>query len=219
MSEEAEAVDTPEKKLRRNILILTTILMGLIAVATAWSGYQGSNWGSENSANTSLANTARSESIRASLTANQLTMLDIQLFIEWLNATAQERPILADYYQARMRDEAKPAFDAWLAQDQINNPDAPSSPFVMAEYKVQQRVEADQLENEALDFANKAADASDVSGQYVLSTVILASALFFAGISTRVVSIKIEMVFTAMSLLLFAFGVYRLVILWVQNAG
>ena len=56
---------------------------------------------------------------------------------------------LADFYENRFRPEFAVAFEAWLATDPRNNPDAPKSPFAMPEYTVSLAEEADRLEQEA----------------------------------------------------------------------
>lgn len=219
MSDMNTTVDTKEKKTKNYIIILTTVLMGLIAIATAWSGYQGSNWGSKTSQNYSKANAARSDSVKDALTANQLNMLDIQIFAEWLNATAQGNTQLATFYRERMRTEAQPAFNAWLKQDPMNNPDAAKSPFTMPQYVVQKQTEADHLETLATEYSDKADEANNIGGQYVLATVILASSLFFAGLSTRFTMVKIELTFASLAFLSFGYGMLRLIALWISHGG
>ena len=62
----------------------------------------------------------------------------------------QDQP-RADFYAERFRGEFKPAFDAWLATKPLANPDAPPSPFEMAEYRVALRDRAAQKEVAAAD--------------------------------------------------------------------
>jgi hypothetical protein len=105
-------------------ILITSVLLGLIAVLTAWSGFQSAKWGGIATDFSLLSNSSRSEASEASLTANQLQILDIQIFTEWVNAFLQGDTVRATFYQRRMRDEAKPAFNAWLATDPANNKDA-----------------------------------------------------------------------------------------------
>jgi hypothetical protein len=202
-----------QKNVKR-VVIFTTILMGLIAVSTAWSGYQSASWSNKTTLFYSKANIERSESVKDALTANQLTLLDITLFTKWLEATAQNQTQLATFYVNHMRSEAKPAFDAWLAQDPLNNTNAPSSPFVMNEYVVQKRVDADTLENMASNNSNQAQRSNKISIEYVLTTVILALALFFAGMATRYETRNIQLVFAILSLVTFIYGLIQLISLW-----
>jgi hypothetical protein len=217
MRSETRTVHTSLKKVKRNILILTTALMGLISILTAWSGYSGAHWSNETSKLLTIANATRASAIKASTAADHLVAIDINIFTEWLNAFMQGNTQLANYYRAHMRAEAQPAFNAWLAQDPVNNPDAPISPFIMPEYVLQQQVEADRLEalyNEILD---QAVEASNTSSQYLLTTVILALALFFAGLATRFGLIKIEWVFVVLAVLALGYGIITLIMLEISN--
>jgi hypothetical protein len=194
-------------------------LLALIAIATAWSAYQAASWGGRAIQNYARANATSEESMKSSLIANQLALLDIQIFIQWLNAREGGNTSLADFYMTRMRAEAKPAFNAWLAQDPFNNPNAAASPFILPEYRLQEKRNADQFAEQARDFADQAIDAAGVSNQYVLTTLIWGLALFFTGVSNSFPILKFEIAFTSIALVLFAYGVSRLVILWIVNGG
>lgn len=205
---------TPSQKNAKSIVIFTTILLGSIAVATAWSGYQSTLWSSKTSSYYSKANVYRSESVKDSLTANQLTLFDISIFTKWIEATALGQTQLATFYVNRMRSEAKPAFDAWLAKDPLNSTNAPSSPFVMKEYIVQKQVDAGALESMASNYSNQAQQANKISIEYVLTTVILALALFFSGMATRIEIHNIRLAFVLMSSITFTYGLIQLFFLW-----
>ncbi len=210
---EVEGPEDEKRQKGRLIIIITTVLLGLITVLTAWSSYQAAKWGGIATDLTLQANSAQSQSSEASLTANQLTLLDIQLFIQWINATFQGNTDLANLYQQRMRDEAKPAFDAWLATDPFNNKNAPNSPFIMPQYTLQKRVEAQQLADQSTAFYSQYQTASQHSDDYVLTTVILASALFFTGFATRIGWRQIELTLVIFALILLAYGIYRILVL------
>ena len=104
---------------------------------------------------------------------------------------------LADFYVDRFRPEFKIAFDAWQATDPLTHPAAPPTPFAMPEYQVAHRIEAARL--------NKAAEASAVTvgldiqraSNYVLTVVLYAVVLFFAGMSTKLRSRRLRTVTVA----------------------
>ena len=198
------------------LLILTAILLGLIAVLTAWTGYQAARWGGIATNFVLQSNAARGQSAVASLTANELTMLDIQIFIAWVDATLEGNTELADFYEQRMRDEAKPAFDAWLATDPFTNADAPGSPFAMPQYILQKRVESQQLADQSAAFFDQYREASQKSLDFVLTAVILASALFFTGLSSRLKRRQIELILIGLSIILLVYGIVRIIILQIS---
>jgi hypothetical protein len=201
------------KSVSETILILTTILMGLASIATAFCGYQASFWGGDAAAISLRMNSLHSKSAELALTANQLTIIDVQLFTQWLDAFSSGNKQQAEYYLARFRTEAKPAFEKWLAQDPFNNPKAPASPFIMEEYVLQKQLDAARLERDADELSNQALLARQKSTDYAVNTILLASASLFAGLATRSTSLRIETMLAGLSGLTFAWALFRIIIL------
>jgi hypothetical protein len=190
--------------------VIATLVLALATVATAWSGYQSSRWGGEQSTSYSQAGAFRTESTRASNQAGQLTQIDIGLFTNWVNAYAGGDERLINFYEKRFRDEFKPAFDAWVATDPANNPDAPKSPFAMPEYQVSLTQEADRLEVEASETFAKGQVANQTSDNYILNTVFLASVMFLGGIASRFKAMSARWVLIVFSLAILTFGLYNI---------
>ena len=179
---------TEERSHARWPELVATVLLALATVATAWASYQARQWTGEQAQSYSRANAARVESARATGTANQLSGIDVATFIQWVDATAHKDAALAAFYRARFRPEFKPAFDAWLATQPLTNANAPPSPFAMPEYRLAATAKADALEQKAGANATVAAVANERANDYVGAVVLFASALFFAGISTKLQS-------------------------------
>jgi len=140
----------------------------------------------EQAIDTSRATAARIDSAEASARAEQLTQIDIAPFTEWVDATTAGDTALAGFYELRFREEFRPAFDAWLATDPLANPDAPLTPFAMAEYEVAEAQRASRLNREAGARSAAAGRANQHADDYMLAVVLFATALFFAGISGKV---------------------------------
>ena len=190
--------------------VIATIILAVATLATAWSGYQSARWGGVQSSNYSQAGALRTESTRASTKAGQIAQIDIGLFTNWVNAFAVDNQILADFYVERFRPEFTVAFEAWLATDPVNNPDAPKSPFSMPEYTVSYAEEADRLEQEASKTFGEGSAANETSDGYILNTVILASVLFLAGVQTRIKSVPMRMLIVILSLGILTFGLFNI---------
>jgi hypothetical protein len=190
--------------------IIATIVLAFATLAAAWSGYQSARWGGVQATSFSQAGALRTESTRASTQAGQQTQIDIGLFTNWINAYAAENQLLSDFYQERFRDEFKPAFEAWVATEPIKNPDAPSSPFSMPEYKLSLAEEADRLVTEAEAKFAEGAEANQTSDNYILNTVILASVLFLGGISSRMKAMAARWVIIVLSLAILAIGLFNM---------
>ena len=154
-------------------------------MATAWASYQASRWRGEQSLAQAKASATRIESTRSSDLANGQTEVDVATFIQWSDAMLHDDATAEEFYRTRFRDEFAVAFDAWLALDPLQDPSAPPTPFAMSEYELDARIEADRLQTTAEGLSAVAQDDVQKADNYMLCVVLFASALFFAGISTR----------------------------------
>lgn len=191
--------------------IVAAIMLGFVAVATAWSGYQSARWGGVQATLYNKASATRVESIRAQTTAGQLVQIDIGTFTSFADAYAAGDEFLTTFYLDRFREEFKPAFEAWIATEPIKNPNAPSSPFSMPEYAPSLLQKAGELEEEASSLFAEGQAANQQSDDYVLTTVILASVLFFASIAQRFDWLPVRVAVLAMALVMLAYGLYNLI--------
>ena len=165
---------------------LSTLLLALAAVATAWSTYQSAQWRGEQASNTGKSTAARIQSAGATTHAGQLTQVDIATFVQWTDATVGGSPGLARFYRERFRPEFRPAFDAWIATDPLHNHDAPETPFAMPQYQLAEQARGVSLDRQAAAYADHAAAANHRADEYMLGVVLFATSLFFAGISTKI---------------------------------
>jgi hypothetical protein len=188
---------------RQRVEFLVTVLLAVAAVATAWSTYQSARWRGEQAAESSRATAAHIASSEASTRAGQLTQIDIATFIQWVDADVAGDGTLARFYRRRFRKEFRPAFAAWVATKPRTNPAAPLSPFAMRQYRVAEAVQAERLNTAAGVRADAAAEANERSGNYVLALVLFAVALFFAGMATKLRSLRRQEVLMALGWVVF----------------
>lgn len=192
--------------------IASAIMLAVVAIATAWNSYQAARWSSLAGIRYGQASARRVESTRASTNAGQQSIVDVSLFTNWINAYAASDEKLLQFYQKRFRAEFKPAFEAWLATDPANNPDAPPSPFAMPEYVLENTQKSIQLEQEATQFFSEGKQAIENSTRYVLNTVFLATVLFFVGISTRFKLPRLRLAILVFALGMLIYGMYNLAV-------
>jgi hypothetical protein len=183
--------------------ILATVLLALAAVGTAWSSYQASRWNGEQAKSFSRATATRIESTRASNRADAQTQIDVATFTQWVNAYALKQTELADFYFRRFRKEFKPAVTAWIATRPLRNANAPLTPFAMPEYRLAARAEAERLEADAEVLAAKARTNVQRATNYVLGVVLFAVALFFAGMSTKLRTRRLQAALLALGATVF----------------
>jgi len=183
--------------------LLSTVLLALATVATAWAAYQARQWTGEQSQAYSHATAARIAENRFAALANRQVQIDVATFIEWVDARQEHRTQLADFYRARFRDEFEPAFAAWLAARPFGRPGAPATPFALPQYRLKATSEADRQERRAAAGSERAKDANQRADNYMLAVVLFASALFFAGISTKLDSLDARRAVLGMGWVLF----------------
>jgi hypothetical protein len=174
----------------RRLEVVSALLLALATVATAWAAYQSRQWTGEQAQGYSQGTTARITENRASALAGRQEQIDIATFIQWLDARAQRLDDLARFYRVRFRAEFKPAFAAWLATRPFGSRDVPPTPFAMPQYRLAAAAQADRLERTAAAASEHAKEANRHADNYMLAVVLFASALFFAGISTKLGSVR-----------------------------
>ena len=182
--------------------ILLTVLLVVAAVATSWSSYQATRWNGEQARAAGRTTAIRIDAARAASLAQTQTQIDVATFIAWVDADRSGEPELAAFYQDRFRPEFEPAFAAWMATEPLENADAPPTPFAMPEYRVAAREEAERLDAEAAVSSARVSTNIQRSSNYVLSAVLYAVVLFFAGMSTRMRSRRLRWVMTVVGCLL-----------------
>lgn len=170
---------------RESMDLISALLLGVAALATSWIGYESSRWSGRQSSSINESSVLRMESNRAAGEAAMLRLVDIGGFANWINAYASGNEALDAFYRKRFRNEFRPAFEAWLAQKPRLNPEAASSPFAVPEYRLASALEAERLEAQAETRYRDGQAEGGIKDRYVGGTVLLAAAMFFAGISRQ----------------------------------
>lgn len=204
------AEELSDRKIKRWAELLETVVLTVATLAAVWAGFQAGNWGNAQTGNNVDANALRIKAAQAAGRAGQLQMVDVGLFTNWVNATADGDHARADFYKQRFRDEFQPAFTAWLATQPLTNPDAPPSPFEMAEYRVAQFEESDRLNAEAQMRDNAAVGAGNIGDRYTLVAVVLAASLLLAGLASRFEWEELRAIVVGMALLVLLYCIISL---------
>jgi hypothetical protein len=212
------------------IELIATILMAAAAILTAWAAFQSAKWSGIQAIEFSKANAARIESTRLDTRAGQLTSIDVDVFLSWLEAVSSElaegREVIGDdgsydpsegglstFYFERMRDEFRPAMDSWLAAQPLTNPDAPATPFATDEYRLEDSIMADSKLDEAGQHTEAALQSNQNSDNHVLTAVALALAIFFGGVSSKLVAHRNRWIAISLAAVIFVGAAITLLIL------
>jgi hypothetical protein len=203
--QEEAIAEIEERKPRRTrtMEIISTALLSLATLASAWCAYQSARWSGVQTVKFEAANSARLESIRMSNTALQLVTIDVGVFMEYISAYDSGDAFLMDFIYERFRPEMRAAADAWLAADPWSNPDAPRTPFELPQYESAAQGASERFLEQANGFMNEAVLANQRSDNYILLTVIFASVLFFAGTSTELKPVYMRRTLIAFAVVVF----------------
>jgi hypothetical protein len=182
----AEHAKHADHERRDRLLSITeAVLLSIVALLAAWSGYAAAKWSTESRLHLAESSTARSKANRAHLQAMELRNFDSSTFNAWFAAYAVGNEQAMRIAERRFRPQFRVAFDAWRATNPESNPDAPPGPTYMPQYRqpgLARSTALDERADEAFAAGSKAGTTAD---DYVRTTVVLAVVLFLVGISAH----------------------------------
>ena len=130
----------PHERRDQLISITEAVLLSVVALLAAWSGYAAAKWSTESRVELATASSLRIEASRADSDAGEVRDFDSSTFESWFAAVGNKTAMrLAEH---RFRPDFKVAFDAWRATKPETNPGAPLGPTYMPQYKRPGEVEA-----------------------------------------------------------------------------
>jgi hypothetical protein len=190
----------------RTISITEAVLLSIVALTAAWSGYAAAKWSTEASLKLAKASATRSKANRAYQTAQTFRSQDASDFNAWFFAYLSGNRHGEQVAEKRFRAEYDVAFRAWLATKPFTNPNAPKGPQFMPQYHPSGAAAAKALDAQADARYAEGEHAAVTGDKYIRVTVILASVLFLVGISSHfpLISIRIGLVLVGAALLVVA---------------
>jgi hypothetical protein len=191
----------------RIIVIVEAVLLSLVAVTAAYTGFASAKWGTDASLKLAKASATRSEANRANLSSLTLRTLDASGFNAWFTAEIAGNKNEERIAIKRFRPAYRVAFNAWIATHPDTNRNAPPGPQYMPEYKQPLLVLSHELDKKADDYYTEAEKAASTSDNYVRTTIFLASVLFLVGISSHfpLLGARYGMITVGVLLLIFSF--------------
>ncbi|HYL27290.1 MAG TPA: hypothetical protein VEW74_05605, partial [Candidatus Nitrosotalea sp.] len=169
----------------RVIGLIEAAVLAVVAVATAWSGYQASKWEGFSAKSYALYERYTVLSQEKINLAAQDRLYDSITFNGWVAAEVAGREKLAAFYERRFRPEYHVAFEAWMRLDPNHNLKAPPGPIFMPQYASANAQAAKQLSAESEKYFESGVDSRDRGDDYVRITVFLATILFLTALSQR----------------------------------
>jgi hypothetical protein len=193
------------------IEILEAILLAIVAVATAWSGYQTARWDGRQAHLYGLSSKDRAAENRAATLSGQQRIYDTSTFGFWLQEKTQGHRRSAALFERRFRPEYRPAFAAWLRTDPFHNPNAPPGPIFMPQYHnaaAERAATYDERASVAFEGGTKARETGD---RYLRNTVLLATVLFLTALAQKFKVFRVRLAVVGLAGCLLVIALYFVV--------
>jgi len=197
----------------RWVSIAEAVLLSIVTIVAAWSGFSAAKWGTESSLTLAKASAARAEANRAFQQSLTLRTADATTFNAWYSAYVAHDVQAMRVAVKRFRPAYAYAFEAWLATRPFTNTSAPRGPQEMPEYKTPEATRARLLDHRAERFYVEGQDAGRTGDDYVRTTVVLASVLFLVGISSHFPVRGVRLGLIGLGTVLLLFGVIEILTL------
>jgi hypothetical protein len=194
----------------RWLSIVEALLLSLVAVLAAYSGYAAAKWGTESSVALARASAERTKANRADIEAIVTRTADSASFNAWFTAFTAGNANAQRLATKRMRPGYRPAFNAWLATDPAHNRNAPPGPAYMPQYVIPQEAAVKAYDAQAEATFSEGSQAGSTADKYIRDTVFLATVLFLVGISGHFPVRQARLGLIAVGGLLLAFAVIQL---------
>ena len=195
------------------IEIIEAVILALVAVATAWSGYQAAQWAGKRAEQYAEASRLRVTAEGLATLAGQERIYDSDTFNSWLTAKLDGKEQASEFFERRFRDEYRPAFAAWLGTEPFKNAQAPPGPIFMPEYHNAKHEQFLGLNKEAAEIAERGTKSGETGDQYVRITVLLATVLLITAIGQRFRFKVVRVVFMILAWLILCLPLWQLLVL------
>lgn len=176
-------MSTEPNRNNRFLEVIAVLLLGITTVGTAWCGYQASQWNGQQSDLARASSDQRVEANRLFGLATQKTSYDASIIAQYAEIYRQGDQTLLDFFKKTLiRPDFLPTLQAW--ETEVRAGGTPTSLFSDQAYIDSQfgGYKDAAAQSEATGLASQA--AGDTGNSYVVTTILLAIALFFAGVTS-----------------------------------
>lgn len=109
---------------------VAALLMALATLSTAWRSYQSAAWTRKSNGLMNEFNTLERRAGLLTMQGTQQATIHAAMFMQLLAAQQAGNEKLVNFYVERFPPDVRHAYDAWLAQKPLENPNADPHPFV-----------------------------------------------------------------------------------------
>jgi hypothetical protein len=167
----------------RLLELIAVLLLGITTIGTAWCGFQAARWNGQSGDLTRMASEQHIEGARLFGLATQRVTYDSMAVAKYAEASQAHNTALKTFYrQYIIRPEFLPVLNRWEAAVKAGKPVA--GVFQDKDYLAAQFTDYDKTVAAAEQAARQSQQAGEYADSYVGTTILLAVALFFAGVTS-----------------------------------
>jgi hypothetical protein len=193
----------------RLLEIIAVLLLGLATLGTAWCGFEAAQWSGNSSDLARQASDEHVESARLFGVATQKISYDGTMVAQYALAATQGNEQLLEFYRnSLIRPDFLPVLEEWVAQVQAGQSPTPllEDPDYLATELADYQAAVAVAEQSSVDSQT----AGDNASKYVAMTILLAAALFFAGVTSSFRYRPARVMLIAAALVTMAYAASRL---------
>lgn len=195
----------------RLIEIVTVVILGVATVASAWCAYQSSRWNDAETAEARDATDLRVEQSRVYSQATTTIVYDSTVVAAFASAVSSNDTELQNFFrQSLIRAEFQPVLKRWREQLDAGSTET-SSLLDDKEYIDGLFGPSRALDAKIQESSVRADEAGSHANGYLLTTLFMASALFFAGVVSSFKSRSPKVILLMGAVMLLAVGAARIV--------
>ena len=167
----------------RLLQLVAVVLLGITTIGTAWCGFQAARWNGQSGDLNGVASEQRVEGSRLFGLATQKITYDSMVVAKYAEAAqAGNTKLQAFYRKSVVRPDFLPFLDRWEAGVKAGDPAV--GVFEDEDYLAGQFAAYNETVAAAEQATRESQEAGEAADAYVGTTILLAVALFFAGIES-----------------------------------
>ena len=167
----------------RLLELIVVLLLGMTTVGTAWCGFQAARWSGQSTDLTRVASEEHVEGARLFGLATQRITYDSIVVAKYAEAKQEGNTALLTFYRKSVvRPDFLPVLNRWEAGVKAGRTSV--GVFEDKEYLADEFADYNKTVAAAEQASRDSQRAGEVADAYVGTTILLASALFFAGVTS-----------------------------------
>jgi len=204
---------SPSQSRFEAIEIIEALILALVAVATAWSGYQAAQWAGKRAQQYAEASRLRVTAEGLATLAGQERIYDSDTFNSWVAAKLDGKEKAAEFFERRFKRRIPIGLHSLVEDRPFQQSASATGPIFMPDYHNAKHEQFLGLSKQAAEVADLGTKSGENGDEYVRITVLLATVLLITAIGQRFRFKTVRLVFMVLACLLLCLPLLQLLML------